>query len=236
VFILLKVKHFIVEEMQPFPIPYEPTNLTPCLTLRSRREPDKIDTTNARFVELWQTDGPSLTNARRGVQTHMDTNPLASRLHREDIQQSQPFVVGHKVENDATRLIPVTLAKIQALEAKMQITNGAEAIMELQQLINQEKGLYETLIISQKQAQIDSLSMNPYFEKYDVGGDSRNIVRELRTAVSEGVVDRGIIQSQRLLERGFENRWAGGERQGLAPIDAYDLMRPKFTDMTKRYN
>jgi hypothetical protein len=219
---LLQIHPRIID-MQPFQIPYEPTNLTPCLTLRSRRETDKIDTTNARFVE-------------RGEQSHMDTNPIASRLHREDIQQSQPFVVSHKVESEATRLLPITLAKIQALEAQIQHATGAEAIMGLHTQINQEKELYETLLISQRQSQIDSLSMNPYFEKYDVGGDSRNIVRELRTAVTEGVVDRGVMQSQRLLERGFENRWTHGNTQGLAPIDAYDLMRPKFTDMTKRYN
>jgi len=222
--------------MQPFPIPYEPTNLIPCLTLRSRRETNTIETTNARFVEHWQTDSPSLTNSKRDHQYYTDTNAIASRLHREDIQQSQPFVVAHKVESDATRLIPATLAKIQALEVEIQHASGAENIMKIHDKIKQEKELYETLLISQRQSQIDSLSMNPYFDKYDVAGDSRNIVRELRTAVTEPVVDRGIIQSQRLLERGFENRWGQTEHQSLNPIDAYDMMRPKFTDMTKRYN
>ena len=74
--------------MQPFPIDYEPTNLTPCFTLRTRREDHSVETTNARFTEHWQTDAPLAVRAN-----HMDTNPIAARLYREDMRTTQPYVV-----------------------------------------------------------------------------------------------------------------------------------------------
>jgi len=54
---------------------------------------------------------------------------------------------------------------------------------------------------------VESLSANPYFDKYDVAGDSRNIARELRSVVHEDIVDRGVNESKKLLGRAFENRW-----------------------------
>jgi hypothetical protein len=83
------------------------------------------------------------------------------------------------------------------------------------------------------------MAQNPYFAKYDVAGDSRNVVRELRGAVSEDIADRGIRESKKLLERNFDNRWmpqGDAQEKGLNSLEAYDLMRPKFTDMSKRYN
>ena len=86
--------------------------------------------------------------------------------------------------------------------------------------------------------EIDTLSQNPYFEKYDVAGDSRNIVRELRGSVKEDIVDKGIRESQKLLRRELESRWMPArwaESAGLDNLSAYELMRPKFNEQARTY-
>jgi hypothetical protein len=68
--------------MQPFPVNYEPTALTPQFLPRSRREVPIKDAINARNIEQWQTDGrygmydkPDL-NAQRPF---MDMNAYPTR-------------------------------------------------------------------------------------------------------------------------------------------------------------
>lgn len=321
--------------MQPFPIPFEVTNLKPCLTLRSRKEVNTFDTTNTRLVEHWQTDAPQLMNSRRdvsGAVWWMDMNPTASRLYREDLARSVPFQIpsanspvtkqtvelGFKTSAaiaDVQKLqqtiskVPSSaiaqstykqiqtlggqkgdlltaveqlkkqreeyrqrlqvekkedlkaalqkliadnqeretflLAQIQqinqqlaSLQLKLESTpNAADTVKYIQQL--QVKQLeVETLNLKQKQVQVDTLSENPYFNKYDVAGDSRNIIRELRGVVSEDIVDRGLRESPRMLARGMENRWLPpnyAENQGYTSLQAFELMRPKFNDNARNY-
>ena len=321
--------------MQPFPIPFEPTNLKPCMTLRSRREYNTFDATNARLVEHWQTDAPQLFNRRRdvsGAVWWLDMNPTASRLYREELLRSAPFeipsanapVTKQTVElgfqtseaiakvqkqqeqlratpnsavaqstyqqlqklgqqkldllsakeiiekqkketethlqqesKDTVRSALQTLlqqyqerqtfltAQIQqindqiaSLTVKLNATPNSAQTVKLIQGIQTTQLEVEVLNLKQKQVQVDALSDNPYFNKYDVAGDSRNIIRELRGVVSEDVVDRGLRESPRLLAREMQSRWLPegyAESRGLNSLQAYELMRPKFNDMGKSY-
>ena len=209
----------------------------PCFTLRSRRETQTTDTNNSRFVEHWQTDAPSLINARRdvrGVDRYQDMNPTPSRLYREDMRQSQPFVIplqnmlGIEEGMNLEKMIQKTLKEIERLIAAKDTGDD---------LKNQQE-LYRLLLQRRRQATVDSLTQNPYFEKYDVDGDTRNIIRELRSVVYEDIVDRGTAESQKLIRRGMENRWTPAhfaESQKLDSLNAYDLMRPKFNKQEKIY-
>lgn len=51
------------------------------------------------------------------------------------------------------------------------------------------------------------LQANPYFDKYDVSSDPRNVIRELRNTVVEEKTDRGLKESQLLMKRQQVNRW-----------------------------
>lgn len=224
--------------MQPFPIPYEPTNLISCFTLRNRREDHPVESTNARYAEHWQTDAPSMAG-RQISKAANDTNPIASRLYREDMQRSQPYVVDTSVKSQYTGQIRKVLEDIQQIETDISTTSSQDILWSMRVKLEKKKDLYRSLLEAQRVERIDSTSQNPYFDKYDVAGDSRNMVRELRGAVTEDIVDHGIAESKKLLERGFQNRWLPEDHatsRGLNSLEAYDLMRPKFTDMTKRYN
>jgi hypothetical protein len=140
-----------------------------------------------------------------------------------------------QVEEEANldRNIQGALSEIQRLEASAS-KRGAAGDKELK--LQQE--LYRVLLLRKKQSSIDSLTKNPYFEKYDVEGDTRNIIRELRSSVYEDITDRGTAESQKLLRRGMENRWVPArfaESQGLDSLSAYELMRPKFNKQEKTY-
>jgi hypothetical protein len=224
--------------MQPFPIPYEPTNLVSCFTLRNRREDHPIETTNARLIEHWQTDAPDMAG-RDVSKAANDTNPIASRLYRENMQRSQPYVVDASVKSQYTGQITKVLQDIQQIETDISTTQSPDIVWSMRVKLEQKKDLYRSLLEAQRVERIDSTSQNPYFDKYDVAGDSRNMIRELRGAVSEDIQDHGVSESKKLLERGFQNRWLPEEyatSRGINSLEAYDLMRPKFTDMSKRYN
>jgi hypothetical protein len=223
--------------MNYIPIPFEVTNMKPNLSIRNRKEVNVYDTTNSRLVEHWQTDAPALTNARRDIeQTErwQDMNPTPSRLYRENLNQSQPFVVPTpnsaevRKSDQLNQNITNTLLQIQELGYKVQMAKTIHQKKELNSELLIKQQLYQTLLQQQKQGNVDTLAQNPYFNKFDVAGDSRNVVRELRSAVSEDIVDRGVRESQKLLQRELENRWLPpnyAEQQG---IDVLSMMRPSM--------
>ena len=84
-----------------------------------------------------------------------------------------------------------------------------------------------------------TLDTNPYFQQYDVTKDPRNVVRELRTAVSEIKTDRGVVASKDLLSRSFVNRWIPPNyvaENSMDTLSAYDrVMKKEPNDMKKVY-
>lgn len=227
--------------MEPFKDKAYPNNLMPSFILRSRREVNTIDATNSRFVNYWQNDTPQISDLRP-----RDTNPTPSRLYREDLNRSQPYVSVPSASvpsasvpsasvpsmpSDASNLekdISNTLQAIQRLKAQDQTP---DVIFQLK-----EQGiLYNSLIIQKRNKVTDSLASNPYFDKYDIAGDSRNVIRELRGVVSEDVVDRGIMESQKLFKRSLESRWVQPE-ENIDSVSAFELLRPRFNQMETNYN
>jgi hypothetical protein len=57
--------------------------------------------------------------------------------------------------------------------------------------------------------------------------------------VSEDIRDRGVRESQLLLRREMDSRWVPqgyAQDKGLDSLSAFELMRPKITDMNKDYH
>jgi hypothetical protein len=78
------------------------------------------------------------------------------------------------------------------------------------------------------------LGDNPYFQKYDVATDPRNVVRELQGAVYEYNAPRGQEVSQKLLSRNFETLHvpeAQVKKSYEEAIDVFAGIRPKLNDM-----
>ena len=82
------------------------------------------------------------------------------------------------------------------------------------------------------------LEGNQYFDQYAPSFDPRNVARELRGVVAEPKQDRGILESQRLLRRGFSGRYVPegyAEQNQFDSLQAYESLKPKIDDGTKQY-
>jgi hypothetical protein len=79
---------------------------------------------------------------------------------------------------------------------------------------------------------------NPYFAKYDVTQDPRNVIREMKGAVYEERTTRGSTESKALMDRGLLNRWISPE-QAEEDKKAWDrgamnLSKPMPSGMVER--
>jgi hypothetical protein len=75
---------------------------------------------------------------------------------------------------------------------------------------------------------------NPYFQKFDIQRDPRNVARELQGAVYEYNPPRDMTISNRMVQRNFDNRYVPEAEVKITyekAIDVLAAMRPKLNDM-----
>jgi len=80
----------------------------------------------------------------------------------------------------------------------------------------------------------EQIQKNPYFQKYDVTSDPRNLARELKSAVVETKTPRSEDESRRLFERGFQHQYVPRPQTDTTvskALEAFEQMRPKLNDM-----
>ena len=74
---------------------------------------------------------------------------------------------------------------------------------------------------------------NVFFDQHAPEFDPRNVARELQGAVKEDKMDRGVIESQRLMGRGFSSRYVPqgyAEANQFDSLQAFEMLRPKLDD------
>jgi hypothetical protein len=87
----------------------------------------------------------------------------------------------------------------------------------------------------------DGFTKNPYFEGYAPEYDSRNAVRELRSAVYEDRFDKGVRESKYLLGRTFTTQWmeptyvADNNLDTLNSLVAYEQLKPQMDDIARNF-
>jgi hypothetical protein len=87
----------------------------------------------------------------------------------------------------------------------------------------------------------DSFTQNPYFQGYAPEYDSRNAVRELRSAIYEDRFDKGARESKYLLGRTFTSQWLAPDYveennlDSLNSLEAYESLRPQMDDIAKDF-
>lgn len=91
------------------------------------------------------------------------------------------------------------------------------------------------------QAGQDSFTANPYFQGYAPEYDSRNAVREVRSAIYEDRFDKGVRESKTLLARTFTTQWLEPEYvqdnnlDTLNSLVAYEQLKPQMDDIAKNF-
>jgi hypothetical protein len=80
-------------------------------------------------------------------------------------------------------------------------------------------------------------SENYYTQRLDAGGsDARNMIRELRSAVTEDNRERQVDADRALAERQFYDRWLPARAAtDAASLQAYELLKPKQDDWRSAY-
>lgn len=87
----------------------------------------------------------------------------------------------------------------------------------------------------------DSFTQNPYFEGYAPQFDSRNAVRELRSAIHEDNFDKGVRESRQLLSRTFTTQWLEPTHikdknlDTLNSLEAYEQLKPQMDDIARSF-
>jgi hypothetical protein len=79
---------------------------------------------------------------------------------------------------------------------------------------------------------------NPYLQRQDAIGEPRQIIRELKSAVSEDNRELYLHNSQKLAERNFSHFWippAEEKEQKNSNLQAYELLKPKLDDFSTDY-
>jgi hypothetical protein len=75
---------------------------------------------------------------------------------------------------------------------------------------------------------------NPYFDKYDTTFDARNTTRELRATIYEDKHTGHLKESEKLLQRNFDNRWVD-PTVVKQQAEAAEQLRPKMDDIRLFY-
>lgn len=79
---------------------------------------------------------------------------------------------------------------------------------------------------------------NVFFDQHAPEYDPRNVVRELRGSVKDDKSVRGVVESQRILSRGFSSRYVPegyAEQNQMNSLEAFEMLRPKIDDLSRQY-
>ena len=76
---------------------------------------------------------------------------------------------------------------------------------------------------------------NSFFDKYDTNSDARNMTRELRASVYEDKRTGFLQESEKMLQRNFDNRWLDPTVM-IQQAQAAESLRPKMDDIRMFYH
>ena len=79
---------------------------------------------------------------------------------------------------------------------------------------------------------------NPYLQRLDAANEPRQIVRELRSAVTEDNREKYLDLSQKIANRNFSHVLIQGDQvmvQQVTNLKAYELLKPKLDDFSTDY-
>ena len=188
------------------PIPIVSINVTPMPQFipRSRREESTRDIVNARNIEIRQS-GPQVQQAFfRPEPTALSGTRLKAQ---KSVMPTQDRSIQYD-ECDSKR----SFADIPVFPEERPVNSSAMMGPRNTSFFDQAG------IATRNQAPISipapmyepnapKLEGNPFFEQYAASFDPRNVARELNSSVKEDKMDRGVIESSRILSRGFSSRY-----------------------------
>jgi len=92
--------------------------------------------------------------------------------------------------------------------------------------------------IQPKAKEPERFMQNPYLQRLDAANEPRQIVRELRSAVTEDNREKYLDLSQKIANRNFSHVLIQGDQvmiQQVTNLKAYELLKPKLDDFSTDY-
>ena len=92
--------------------------------------------------------------------------------------------------------------------------------------------------IQPKPKEPERFMQNPYLQRLDAANEPRQIVRELRSAVTEDNREKYLDLSQKIANRNFSHVLIQGDQvmvQQVTNLKAYELLKPKLDDFSTDY-
>lgn len=219
------------------PVPIVSINVTPMPQFipRSRREESTRDIVNARNIEIRQS-GPQIQQAFfRPEPTALSGTRLKAQksvmpTQDRSIQYDEGEPKRHFAEiPDFPEERPVNSSAMMG-PRNTAFFDQAGIATRNQAPISIPAPMYEP--------NAPKLEGNPFFDQYAASYDPRNVARELNSAVKEDKMDRGVIESRRILSRGFSSRYVPegfAENNQFDNLQAFEMLRPKIDDYNKIY-
>jgi hypothetical protein len=120
--------------------------------------------------------------------------------------------------------------------------NAQNAFMDMAPLSSRQDGKSyrqaQPYVVGAAAGKAAALAGNPFFQKFDVTQDPRNVARELRGSVFEEKTDRGRVENKALAQRDFQHQWVDksvAEEAVRTQMTAAPMLRPQFDDTTRDY-
>lgn len=225
----------------------------PQMSLRSRREVSALDQINSLHVEQWQTDGPQLQNDRPEISTAeiKEQNKWLNRSLAENLGAAKGdnaaaqsamayrYSLGIGGVNQDSKMAEYW--KEKATKGGFAVhRRGAYTFMDMNPINTRttDRNYLQNQQYVAGNGESDQLGQNPYFDRFDVVTDPFNVARELRATVYEDKVDRGLLESKRLLNRTYTTRYVEPDyvaKNSLDTLNSYEDLRPRLNTMDKTY-
>jgi hypothetical protein len=225
----------------------------PQMSLRSRREVSALDQINSLHVEQWQTDGPQLQNDRPDISSAeiKEQNKWLNRSLAENLgaangknaaaQSAMAYRSSLGLGGVDQDLKMAEFWKQKATEGGFAVhRRGAYTFMDMNPINTRttDRNYLQNQQYVAGNGESDQLGQNPYFDRFDVVTDPFNVARELRATVYEDKVDRGLLESKRLLNRTYTTRYVEPDyvaKNSLDTLNSYEDLRPRLNTMDKTY-
>lgn len=225
----------------------------PQMSLRSRREVSALDQINSLHVEQWQTDGPQLQNDRPDISSAeiKEQNKWLNRSLAENLgaangknaaaQSAMAYRYSLGLGGVDQDLKMAEFWKQKATEEGFAVhRRGAYTFMDMNPINTRttDRNYLQNQQYVAGNGESDQLGQNPYFDRFDVVTDPFNVARELRATVYEDKVDRGLLESKRLLNRTYTTRYVEPDyvaKNSLDTLNSYEDLRPRLNTMDKTY-
>jgi shikimate kinase len=163
-----------------------------------------------------------------GIRIRVESNTRDAMNTR--ILEQMPFTAARNITpNDILKANKPLVQEMNPIDSRRGVNSYKQA-MEFFPDADTQTG------IQPKMKAPSGFMQNPYLQRMDAQNDPRQIVRELRSAVTEDNREKYLDLSQKIANRNFSSVLLQvAEEEKITNLTAYELLKPKIDDFSQQY-